>query len=69
MGDRSANTSYCMINLQAVDKWTTYILISNYMDAQTGNFLKQNSSSFMKGEDQKSEKIDRSTVIAKALFP
>jgi len=58
-----------MINLQSADKWTTYILFSNSIDAQTSNFLIQNSSSFTKGKGQKSEKIDRSTVIVKELFP
>jgi 6-phosphogluconate dehydrogenase len=59
----------CMINLQSISKWKTYILFSNWMDAQSSNFLIQNSSSFMKGQDQKSQKRDRSTVIAKQLFP
>jgi hypothetical protein len=63
-----ANTSYYMINLQSMDKWTTYILFSNWMDAQTNNFLIQNSSSFMKGQNQKSQKRDQSIVIAKQLF-
>jgi len=57
-----------MINLQSVDKWIRYILFSNWIDAQTNNFFIQNSSSFMKGQDQKSQKIDQSMVIAKELF-
>jgi hypothetical protein len=57
-----------MINLQSINKWTTYILFSNWRDAQTNDFLIQNNSSFMKGKDKKSKNIDQSTVIAKELF-